>query len=216
MSVCQEIENNFYSLGVTGGMAFMGADKAFNDYQDTKFKSGAAFSFSPLYHFAPSALDVSFHFGAYVGHHSMELTEQSASFGTLNSTEIMVVFGLGKYAFEPGTGFLKADLGLGTAITSFDNGSYLNDVDAANGVKTNVSTDNAFALALSGEGGIFLTKSVSLSGQLLMLVENVGNRWTMTGNGETVPIKDFGDMLASSIQVQLSFRYWGFQEEVTK
>ncbi|TAK65192.1 MAG: hypothetical protein EPO24_02780 [Bacteroidetes bacterium] len=208
----QVVSNNFFSLGVSGGFSLMAAEHAIKDYTQTKFETGATYCFTPAYHFAPSLSSIAFHIGGYVGHHSMELTEAGQSFGTLNITPVMIFLGFGRYEFGNSEAYLRMDLGFGQAFTSFDNGAFIRSIEREYGVTVNVNTDNSFVLDLHGEVGIFLSNSISLFGQGQLLLQNVGNHWTMSGNNQTAPMPDFGDFQASSMQLLIGLRYWGFDE----
>jgi len=205
----QKIDHNFYSIGVSGGAAFITALDAYKDDPNATLENGVAFGVSPLYHFSPSAINLSLHIGLSAGYHSSQFVDRDHIFGTLRSTELMILAGIGKYPYSASGGFIKFEVGAGEAITDFKNGSYMDFRDGYYGMTTKVATDNVFVLSLSLEGGLFISKSFSISAQLLELVENVGNRWTETANNKTVPLNNLGDFQASTTQFRLSLRYWG-------
>jgi RNase P/RNase MRP subunit p29 len=205
----------FFSVAACGGLSFSMTKEAMKDYPETKFKNGAAFNASGLYHFAPSMSNAGFHLGVSMGHHSMELTEQGQSFGTLNLTPLTVLVGFGRYEFGGGESYFKGDLGLGVAFTNFDNGPFIANWERSYNARIKVETHNSFVFSLGGEVGLYLANSVSLFAGGQMLLQNVGSNWQLSAYNQTVPIGDFGDFYASSIQLLIGIRYWGFAEQGT-
>lgn len=197
-------QNACLNVGLLGGMAFSIADEAAEDYSETEFDNGTIYGAS-LYYSPSTSSNVGVEL--LVERFSMDLKEEGEEFGSLEMTPIMVLF---KYQGTPAqqssfTG--HADIGAGFALTSFDKGGFVTDMENYYGVECDVDTDTAFVFTMGAGCDFFFTPQVSLFLDGRFVFANVGTDWTFSGPAGQASL-DIDEFKASTIQGLIGLRFW--------
>ena len=192
------------NVGVFGGLTYSTASEAVDGYSETEFESGSAFGGSLFY--SPTTT-FNGGFELMVERFSMDLEEEGEDFGTLNMTPILLLF---KFQGRPAqhTGFTgHGDIGAGVALTSFDKGAFVTDLENAYDVRATIDTDPAFVFTFSAGLDYFFTPQFSLflDGRLNFM--NVDTDWIFSESvGQAVV--DINSFRASNVQVLLGIKAW--------
>jgi hypothetical protein len=191
-------ESGVFSFGAFGGSVSSFASHALegedSQYTDTKFKGKQVYGGSIMYRF-PSG----FAFELCAEKFSMDLNELGVDFGKLNMMPIMLLLKIqGMPKNEIGfTGHL--DIGGGVSFNSFDNGSFLKELEETFGYNIKIETKDSFVFEIGGGIDYFFNKNVSLNidGRLLISsIETSG--WLIDAN----------KLYANNLQVLLGLRFW--------
>ncbi len=190
------------NLGIVGGVA-AGGMEAVKGYSQTEFGSGPVYGGSLMYRFANGfALEL------LAVRHTMELTENSDSFGKLQLTPVVLLF-KGQSVPPKGSGIgWHWDIGGGVALSSFEKGSFITNLERTYGVNITVDTKNGYAVVMGGGGDIFFTKNISLAIDLKYFMCYMGTTWKASGSGGTVNFDTIDRFDASNIQLLATLRGW--------
>ncbi|MEN6473630.1 MAG: hypothetical protein ABFD81_06430 [Syntrophaceae bacterium] len=197
-------QDAWMNAGVFGGLTYSTASEAVDGYSETEFESGAAYGGSLFY--SPTT---TFNGGVelMVERFSMDLEEDGEDFGTLNMTPILVLF---KFQGRPAqhTGFTgHGDIGAGVALTSFDKGAFVTDLENAYDVRATIDTDPAFVFTFGAGLDYFFTSQFSLflDGRLNFM--NVDTDWKFSGPVEQASV-DINSFRTSNVQVLIGIKAW--------
>jgi len=140
--------------------------------------------------------------------HSMELTENSETFGKLQLTPIVFLF-KGQSVPLKGSGVgWHGDIGGGIALSSFEKGAFITNLERTYDVNIKVDTENGVVVVMGGGVDFFFTKNISLSLDLKYFMCYVGTTWKASGPGGTVNFDTIDKFDASNIQLLATLRGW--------
>jgi len=194
----KKTNRSFFSFGIIGGRSSSITTSAFDGFENTKilpaFVIGGAARF-----FICQLVE----FEALVTYTQLKITENSDDLGSL--TFIPIVFNY-KMQIIPrkksGVGF-HVDLGAGVALTKFQKGPAISEIEKQEGVTITVETNKPFVLNLGIGLDVFIIRQLAIGCDFRLLTGNVSTVWKF--NGVAVEFSD--KIYASSFIMGLNLRY---------
>ena len=190
------------NFGFTGGVAGSVTGEGVADFSETKFSPSRTYGASAGYRFSNGLT-----LAARAEQFQMGLRENGASLGTLRMKPILFSVGYQGLPSEGRRITGHVQFGAGMALTDFEKGSVLTDMESAYGARLNILTSHAPIFEFGGGLDYFFSRYVSFTSDFRILFSNVGTQWSAVGY-RTVEMPDIETFLASNGQAQVGIRFW--------
>jgi hypothetical protein len=190
-------------LALEYGHAF-GTKEAVDGFSDTRFQPG------PIGGVHLGLRERSHPFSSWqlsALRYEKRLTESGVEFGRLAVTSVLL--GFGAHARRPGLGLgYHATIAVGVNVSSFEEGTFVRDLEQQYGADVKVEADWGFLLTLGGGLDLYLTEWACITSEVRLLLDKIGTTWTVGEGPNEVTIDEIDTFSMSHFQVTVGLLFW--------
>lgn len=187
-----------FSIGAFGGFTSDMSSEAVEDYDDTEWEAGTAYGGSVMYRWANG-----FVLELIVKQFEMDAEESGSEIGTLEVTPILLMIGYQSMPKNQSGFAFHVSIGGGIASSDFDKGGDIKDMERANGVKVDISNDDAFMFEAGAGVDYFITRNIALTLDGRLAAGTIDSEWEFS-NGESEDYR----IDIESFQYLVGLRLW--------